>query len=358
MLFHVQRRSRAGFTLIELLVVIAIIAVLIALLLPAVQAAREAARRAKCVNNLKQLGLGCHNFESVNNYLPQGGMDGDPQAITTSGAPNPAGYNYTEVPPAYGGTTCCRAATQRGWNHFYKILPYIEQSPLYNVGNADAPPFWPNVANNGNEDDVARAVIELFYCPTRRAPQGYGTTVRFSRNDYAGNAGFYQGEPIEGEGNVPPPPLGLTPIGDERANVNQGNTSMRRGVIIWPGFGARRTLADITDGTSNTVLIAEKSLPPSRHSTDGGDNERWNNAGWDEDNIRFHFPPIADIRAQPLRANGSTAWRRMFGSSHPGGLNTLLVDGSVRFTKFTIDANVWRKAIIADDGEPFSSSDW
>ena len=86
---HLRPATRLkGFTLIELLVVISIIAVLIALLLPAVQAAREAGRRAQCVNNLKQIGLGFMNFESTNTHLPQGPYDGDPNAVTASGAPD------------------------------------------------------------------------------------------------------------------------------------------------------------------------------------------------------------------------------------------------------------------------------
>ncbi len=351
---RVVLRSRLGFTLVELLVVIAIIGILVGLLLPAVQQAREAARRMQCQNHMKQMSLAAMNFESAYRHLPNGGLDGDPQAIDSSGNPNPAGYNYAETPPTYGGTTCCRAATRRGWNHFYKLLPYLEQTSVYNLGE-DSPPFWPNVANNANEDLVAQSAIPTYYCPSRRSPIGYGS-AGFYRVDYAGNAGFFQGEVIEGTGIVPPPPLGLTPIGDERANVNQGNESGRRGVIIWGGYGHKRKLADITDGTSNTIIFAEKCIPRTRQGADGGDNERWNNNGWDEDTVRWHFAPVSDFVAPPFRpgSTNATAWRRMFGSSHTSGLNAARSDGSVAFYSFQIDANTWRKLCVADDGEVFS----
>jgi prepilin-type N-terminal cleavage/methylation domain-containing protein len=342
---------RAAFTLVELLVVIAIIGVLVALLLPAVQSAREAARRMQCSNNLKQMALAALNFESTYNHLPQGPHDGDPQATSA------AGYNYIEVPPAYGGTTCCRAANRNGWNHFYKILPFFEQQNVYDLG-IDAPAIWPVATNASNENDVARAVIPSFYCPSRRTNEVYGTAL-FSRNDYAGCAGFYQGETIEGTGDVPPPPLGLLPIGDERGNVNQGNEGGRKGAIVWSGFGKKRILAGVTDGTSNSIIFAEKCLPPTRWGADGGDNERWNNAGWDEDNIRWHFAPVADKKAPPFRpgTTNSTAWRRMFGSSHPAGLQAAFIDGSVRFASFTVDPNNWRRVCVIDDGEAFNSTD-
>jgi prepilin-type N-terminal cleavage/methylation domain-containing protein/prepilin-type processing-associated H-X9-DG protein len=353
---------RSAFTLIELLVVIAIIAILIGLLLPAVQKVREAASRMQCANHLKQIGLAFHNYESAYGYFPQGGLDGDPQAITTGGAPNPAGYDYDEAPGQYEGSTCCRAATRRGFNHWYKILPFIEQDNVYNLGRDD-PPYWPNVTNNGGENDVARQLVKIYYCPSRRVPTAYGNPP-FGRSDYAGNAGYYQGEVHEGYGDIPPPPLGMSPRRNERTHENWGDWPGRKGFIVWPGRGAKRTVADITDGTSNTIAAAEKNLPPSQRGRDGGDNERWNNAGWDEDNIRYHFPPKSDtdpnILVPGITPNipaSATVWRRYFGSAHTSGLNAVFADGSVRFVKFSVDPLLFMYACVADDGQAFNVGD-
>lgn len=107
-----------GFTLVELLVVIAIIGILVGLLLPAVQAAREAARRMSCSSNVRQIGLAFMNHESSYKYLPQGPYDGDPSL---------PGMVYNEPVGSYeSGTTCCNAASPKGWSQWFKILPFIE----------------------------------------------------------------------------------------------------------------------------------------------------------------------------------------------------------------------------------------
>ena len=374
-------RFREGFTLIELLVVIAIIAVLIALLLPAVQAAREAARRSQCINNLKQIGLGHLNFESTYTHPPTGSYDGDPQAVTTSGVPDPNGFNYSETAGSkYGTTTCCNAASPNGWNNFFKILPYIEQQALYNRANFNAPAIHTGRPSNFNgENDVARVGIANYFCPSRRSAAPYGSN--YYRNDYAGSVGFMQGQWYECDGYngefsptrfVPAAPNGLLPIADERTPVNLGNTPGRKGAIVWPALGSKRQLADITDGTSNSILAGEKCLPPVVHGADGGDNERWNNSGWDEDTIRYHFVPspdqggygsapyhgVCDTPANPNDKTTRTIWRRMFGSSHSGGSNVVLCDGSVRFLKFTIDPSAMRRLAVIDDGEPLSADSY
>jgi len=355
--------------------VIAIIAVLISVLLPAVQSAREAARRAQCVNNLKQIGLGWMNHESTYGYFPQGPYDGSPNAVTTAGAPDPGGRNYTEtLGSQYGTTTCCNSAEPKGWSQQFKILPFIEQQVVYNLANFDAPAIHSGRPTNFNgENDVARIGIASYYCPSRRAVQGYGTTP-FYRSDYAGNAGFFQGQWYECTSSdfnttqfVPAAPNGMTPIADERSPVNLGNTSGRKGALVWSGNGAVRRISDFTDGTSNSIIMGEKCLPPSRWGADGGDNERWNNAGWDEDVLRYHFVPMSDFNTAALNGvcatpqspnTGGNLWRRFFGSSHPGGYNAAFGDGSVKFIKFSVDASTHRRLCVIDDGEPISADSY
>ena len=327
------RSNARGFTLVELLVVIAIIGILVGLLLPAVQSAREAARRMQCSNNLKQIGLASLNYESTFKQLPAGPWDGDP------GTRNPAGRS---------ASACCRAANKAGWSAQYRILPYLEQAPVYELATND-PPYWPNRPNNSREDDVAQVLLPVYYCPSRRPPKGYGS-AKFGRVDYAGNAGFYHGRPDSAVNFIPAKPLGA-PAASTTSRTNGGLIKGKGGAIIWAKEGDKRILAEIRDGLTHSIMFGEKSLAYTEHGLDGGDNERWNNPGWDTDTLRWHFPPKSDEQTYaPDRSNGGrTNWNRYFGASHVG-LHAVLCDGSVQFYNFNIDAIVWMNLCVVDDG--------
>lgn len=346
---------RRGFTLIELLVVIAIIAVLIALLLPAVQAAREAARRSQCVNNLKQIGLGFMNFESANSHLPQGPYDGQ----------------ETGTPP----WDCCNADGPEGWNHFFKILPFIEQQQVYNLANFSVPPAKTRDTMLNGELPISRVAIAGYYCPSRRVNERYvsgaasATAAAQSRNDYAGCQGFRTGLAINcaPASTQPPAPNGLAATASNYTNINRGNVGGYKGAIVWGGSGIKRMLSDFKDGTSNSILCAEKSMSPKGFGNEGGDNETWMNAGWDEDNVRAHFVPVPDssspwkcdaFKTPPSPDTGDGLWRRNFGGPHSGGINVLFGDGSVKFVKFTVNASTFRKLAVIDDNEPISADEY
>ena len=167
-----RRRRDGGFTLIELLVVIAIIAVLIALLLPAVQAAREAARRAQCVNNLKQLALACHNYESANGTFPMG-RNG--QAYIDTGG---AFQTYAD-----------------GWGMLAALLLYTEQAPFYNAINISLGPYQ---LRNSTFPAVG---LTMLWCPSDGKINGLrffeqqagwdGTTIGICYSSYAGVMGSF-----------------------------------------------------------------------------------------------------------------------------------------------------------------------
>ncbi|MCR9116876.1 MAG: DUF1559 domain-containing protein [bacterium] len=276
-----------GFTLVELLVVIAIIGVLIALLLPAVQAAREAARRTQCNNNLKQLGLGVQNYHDINRHMPYGGSDGPTN-------------------------TCCSATVRTGWSWAYQLLPFIEQQNIHDLAS---------------DADVYASAVNGYYCPSRRIPQVYSGRAR---SDYAVNGGST-----------------MTGYGADGPLPRQWKTLPQASSAVKPDN--KITMASITDGTSNTLLFADKQVHESVHGSAGGDNEVVYNAGWDVCIARFGNELPEPDRDHP-DSSASTYWSSKFGSSHPTGIMGVRCDGSTGFFSYTVSADSWLNFCSRNDG--------
>jgi prepilin-type N-terminal cleavage/methylation domain-containing protein/prepilin-type processing-associated H-X9-DG protein len=278
-----------GFTLIELLVVVAIIGILIALLLPAVQKVREAAARVQCSNNLKQLGLAFHNHHDANQYFPTGGWQW-----------------YT--PPTYvNGSPAVGAQQQAGWG--FQILTYVEADNVWRGGQAT--------------DDRGRILVaigtpnKVFFCPTRRSPQ----VVSFGAPEYM-------------SGLVAP-----------RALCDYAAANLE-GTGVVKQFTPNR-IADITDGTSHTLLLGEKRLNLSFLGQPQKDDDIGYTQGWDINTIRStNEPPAPDFR-DPEDEDGSD----LFGSSHPGRCNAVFADGSVRTIPYTIDPVIFSRLGNKSDGQ-------
>jgi len=335
---NVSRSSRslrpAGFTLIELLVVIAIIAVLIALLLPAVQQAREAARRSQCKNNLKQIGLAIHNYHDTHRCFPLGSYGGSSTGEAPSLVPN--------------------------WR--LHIFPGLEQTALYNrMDFTSATRTFSGSSSASNSAILSGHVIPVYVCPSSPLPPN-GTVVAGSNtthNTYKIQVPMYVGVAGASIGTAAQFPAG-TVVGF----VNGYGIYTNNGMLQWNAITRMR---DATDGTSNTLMVAEQSgmvgtsdirsgyyggyigadFPDPIGSTvltaPGIGSTVWSNG---ISSFRFQI----NVKSASTGCSGAyhpnTAWN----SFHVGGIHVLLSDGSVRFLSENSAMDTIRSLASRNDG--------
>jgi prepilin-type N-terminal cleavage/methylation domain-containing protein/prepilin-type processing-associated H-X9-DG protein len=289
-------REKRAFTLVELLVVIAIIGILVALLLPAVQMAREAGRRTQCFNNLKQVGLAMHHYHDIYRVFPHGGA-GHPTSTTLS----------------WGAA----------------ILPQIEQAPLYETIN-QAHPY-----SHANNLSAGQTVLAGYLCPT--APSDPLKTAPNSANLYAVN--HYGGNYGE---------RALRCYPSTGCPNNYDGSPEGRGVLLF-GFERAIGLRDITDGTSQTIVVGE--APDALHGIWIGPMNTFDQAA-----------PISAKTAQvtpwqacaPQLASPNARfcdYGQEFGSYHSGGAQFLLADGSVHFLSASLEPQVLAALLSRCGGE-------
>jgi|TARA_R110001592_G_scaffold363237_2_gene682032 prepilin-type N-terminal cleavage/methylation domain-containing protein len=323
--FTSRAARRFGFTLIELLVVIAIIAILIALLLPAVQQAREAARRSQCKNNMKQIGLALHNYHDV--YVKF-----------------PIGSRYPNDQP-------------NNWR--FALLPYMDQANIYEkakTGPGSDVDFWEGGGGTYNGDTLLfkdKVITPIFMCPSSSDPAisyANGELGQGSQSHmYVGIMGAY------------PDPAGNSNVAYE---TQYNSFATNNGTLL---INECRGLRDITDGSSNTIIIGEQSRnsssnPVLRRSdyTSGwagtsvaGTVAQWiagspmqHKFGTGVTSV-FHSPNPSSTGSE---ANAQWDWNTPLTSYHTGGVHVLLGDGATRFLGDNTDLLLIQKLCARNDG--------
>jgi prepilin-type N-terminal cleavage/methylation domain-containing protein/prepilin-type processing-associated H-X9-DG protein len=311
--------SRQAFTLVELLVVIAIIGVLVALLLPAVQAAREAARRMSCTNNMRQMGLACHNFADSRGCIT-------PSRVASGGFP-PLG-----IP----------ANAYQGWAVW--LLPYLEQ------GNVLASYDYKLHFGHANNRPAIQTQIKTFYCPS--SPVKNRTHPQFVRNNFtingAASADYSVIRDVD-PGLWTSFPNDVDALQDDEVQgTNMGPHSRNTGssirVMRW---------ASITDGLSNTIFYCEDAGRPDEYvSQSRKTSSVANGSAWSDEANEFGFQgcrPPNDTRPGTVAVNCSNDGEPY--AFHPSGCNVTLCDGSVRFISTNIPIRTFARLVTAQGGE-------
>jgi prepilin-type N-terminal cleavage/methylation domain-containing protein/prepilin-type processing-associated H-X9-DG protein len=360
-----KTRSYRGFTLIELLVVIAIIAVLIALLLPAVQSAREAARRAQCSNNMKQIGLGMHNYHTTHGTFPLGGTY----------AAYSIGYNI-----GWGS-----------WSAQALMLGYLEQMPLYNSANFNwavgtAPGFNIN-------STVSASILSVFVCPSDGISPVRPSTATLScwqwtgtTNNYLGSMGtttayggvgsdttgvFTQGGRVYGIQNITDGSSNTIAFGESLVGDGTIEAVKWRDGPVVATKALAGSLYDISTnpaGVTTDLQVCALGLQVQNTATAGTQNQK--GFRWAQDDGGFG---LFNTIVPPTSAQYPFAWCKMghstgsnasdgpyqcTSSNHPGGCNFLFSDGSVHFLKSSIAINTYWALGTKGNGEVISSDSY